>query len=107
MKITPESLKDSAREILGIADEFENPAKVPPLGTDDLVKAMKFSPLPDAVKDADASSRTAQSTLRKRYIWMSHLLYTTARTFHDTDVELADNLNSMGSINVFGPMSGE
>ncbi|MGM7646777.1 type VII secretion target [Nocardia sp. JW2] len=107
MKITPDSLKDAAREINKIADEFQDSTKFPPLRTEELQNAMRFSPLVDAVNGADAGSNTAQTTLRKRYVWMSHLLFTTARTFNDVDTDLANSLNNMGSINVFGPMDGQ
>lgn len=63
---------------------------------------MKDSQVAFVLQRADDISFRAKTAIERRYQWMAHLLYVTAKTFLDVDTELANDLNSMGELNLYG-----
>ncbi|MGW0251371.1 hypothetical protein ACWDYH_32560 [Nocardia goodfellowii] len=98
MEINPATLTDAARALALIADDVKDTAKVPNLSAAECIKALRDSPIANALVDADAASLQTKNVIQTRYHWMAHLLYATAKTFKNQDVELANQLNAMGEL---------
>ncbi|MEV2224032.1 hypothetical protein OG563_23760 [Nocardia vinacea] len=102
MEINLVTLTAAAKSLEFVADDVKDVAKVPHLYAADCVKALRDSPIAAALADADEASRQAKNVIQTRYQWMAHLLYATAKTFHNVDIDLANELNAMGDLSTGG-----
>ncbi|WP_024799660.1 hypothetical protein [Nocardia sp. BMG51109] len=98
LKVDPVTLTDCGRALAFLGDDIKDTRRVPHLYADDCVKAMRDSPMAAALADADGASTQAKNVVQNRYYWIAHLLYMTAKNFHDTDAELALYLAGMGDL---------
>lgn len=102
MKVDPISLTDAARSLEDVASKIKDPAHVELLNAQDCIESFKNSPVATALENANEASSQAKDVIETRIQWMAHLLYTSAKSFQGSDVELANSLQAMGELNTNG-----
>ncbi|WP_067653360.1 hypothetical protein [Nocardia harenae] len=98
LKIDPVTLTDCGRVIAFLGDDVKDPTRVPKLSADVCVESLRGSPIAVALGDADGADIQVRDVVQNRYHWIAQLLYTTAKNFHDSDIELALYMAGMGEL---------
>ncbi|WP_063046896.1 hypothetical protein [Nocardia pseudovaccinii] len=98
LKVDAVTLTDCGRALAFLGDDVKDTKRVPHLYAADCVKAMRDSPMAAALADADEASSQVKNVVQNRYYWIAHLLYVTAKNFHDSDAELGFYLAGMGDL---------
>ncbi|MFE3188362.1 type VII secretion target [Nocardia sp. NPDC059240] len=99
MKVTPQSLIDAAAQLGRAGEDIDDTERVPHLGAARGVAGSAGSAIAAALGSADAASTQAKQAVHLRYDAMATLLFNAAKTYHDSDVELADAIHGLGDLN--------
>ncbi|GAB2530577.1 type VII secretion target [Nocardia heshunensis] len=99
MKVTPQSLVDAATQLGRAGEDINDTERVPHLGAARGVDGVSGSAIAAALATADDASTQAKKVLHIRYDAMANLLFNAAKTYHDSDVEVAEALHGLGDLN--------